>query len=341
MTFKVTINPAGHEIVVKDGETVLDAALRSGHVLPYSCRGGTCGSCMGKVCEGTVSYTQGRPAALSEQEQTEGKALFCQAHPLSDLVIEAREIDAVNDVQIRILPCRVMQLNKLAPDVMQLFLKLPANERLLFLAGQYIDILLRDGRRRSFSLANAPHNDEFLELHVRLVPDGEFTGFVFNSMKEKAIMRFQGPLGTFFLREDSQRPIIMVGGGTGFAPLKGILEDLFYKGLERPVHLYWGARAKQDLYLNELPAAWAEQHPHFRYTPVLSEAKPEDDWTGRTGFVHTAVAADYPDLSSHEVYMSGPPPMIEAAKSAFFAQNLASEHLFYDSFDFAPDSQRP
>jgi CDP-4-dehydro-6-deoxyglucose reductase len=339
MTFKVTINPAGHTIEVNDGETVLEAALRSGHVIPYSCRGGTCGSCLGKVCEGSVDYPDGRPLALSEQEQAEGKALFCQARPSSDLVIEAREIDAANDVQIRIMPCRIMQLEKLAPDVMKLSLKLPANERLQFLAGQYIDFLLRDGRRRSFSLANAPHNDDFLELHVRLVPDGEFTGHIFNNVKEKAIMRFQGPLGTFFLREDSQTPVIMMGGGTGFAPLKGMLEDMFHKGIERPVHLYWGARAQQDLYLNSLPTQWAERYPQLSYIPVLSEPDSDEPWTGRTGFVHQAVADDFPDLSGHEVYMSGPPPMINAAKRAFFDQGLTQDRLFYDSFDFAPDSQ--
>ena len=340
MSYKVTINPKGHTISVDGKETVLEAALRSGHVLPYSCRGGTCGSCLGAVISGEISYENGRPPALSEQEQAQGKALFCQARPLSDLVIEAREIDAASDVQIRILPCRAMKLEKLASDVMRVSLKLPANERLQFLAGQYIDFLLRDGRRRSFSLANPPHDDEFLELHIRLVPGGEFTGFVFNAMKEKAILRFQGPLGTFFLREDSQKPIIMMAGGTGFAPLKGVLEHVFHKGLQRPIHLYWGARARQDLYLNSLPESWAEQYEFFHYTPVLSEAKPEDRWAGRSGFVHAAVAEDYPDLSAYEVYMSGPPPMIQTAKTAFFAQGLEPESLFYDSFDFAPDQVR-
>ena len=337
MSYKVTINPKGETIQAEGQETVLEAALRTGHVLPYSCRGGTCGSCMGTVTSGEIHYEKGRPPALSEQEHAQGKALFCQARPKTDLVIEAREIDAASDVQIRILPCRAMQLEKLAPDVMQVNLKLPANERLQFLAGQYIDFLLRDGRRRSFSLANAPHDDEFLELHIRLVPGGEFTGFVFNAMKEKAILRFQGPLGTFFLREDSQKPMIMMAGGTGFAPLKGILEHLFHTGIERPIHLYWGARARQDLYLNDLPESWARQYPFFQYTPVLSEAEPEDHWDGRDGFVHAAVAEDYPDLSGYEVYMSGPPPMIQAAKTAFFAQGLVGENLFYDSFDFAPD----
>ncbi len=171
-------------------------------------------------------------------------------------MIEAREINAGQDIAVRTLPCRVERRELLAPDVMRLFLKLPNTERLQFLAGQYVDILLADGRRRGFSLANPPHADDFLELHVRHVPGGFFTGYVFERMKDKALLRFQGPLGTFFLREDSPRPIILIGGGTGFAPLKGMLEHAFHIGLDRPLHLYWGARAKADLYLDELPRRW-------------------------------------------------------------------------------------
>jgi CDP-4-dehydro-6-deoxyglucose reductase len=315
---------------------VLDAALREkGSVLPYGCRNGTCGSCMGTILSGEVAYPDGRPPGLSESEQAGGKVLLCQARPRSDLVIEAREVKTGGDIAVRMLPCRVEQRELLAPDVMRLFLKLPNNERLQFLAGQYVDILLADGRRRGFSLANPPHADELLELHVRHVPGGVFTDYVFDKMKDKALLRFQGPLGTFFLREDSSRPIILMGGGTGFAPLKGMLEHVFHIELNRPLHLYWGARAKVDLYLDELPRRWAAEHPNFRYTPVLSEPRLEDGWLGRTGWVHEAVAADYPDLSGYDVYMSGPPPMIEVAKPAFAARGLPVEQLFYDSFEFS------
>lgn len=339
MKYQVRIKPSDHVVTVDDRETVLEAALRAGHVLPYSCRGGTCGSCLGTVLEGAVSYPgDKRPPALSAPEQAAGKALFCQAHASSDLVIEAREIDAAADLQIRILPCRVMRLQRLAPDVLQIDLRLPAHERLQFLAGQYIDLLLRDGRRRSFSLANPPHADGHLELHVRHVPGGRFSDYAFNGLQEKAILRFQGPLGTFFLRRDSQRPIIMMGGGTGFAPLKAMLEDAFHQGIRRPIHLYWGARTHRDLYLHELPLRWAEQHRHFRYTPVLSAPSPDDAWTGRTGWVHAAVAADHPDLSGTEVYMSGPPAMIDAAKPVFQRQGLPEEQLFFDSFEYAIDA---
>lgn len=339
MSYKITLRPSGHTFFAEAGENILEASLREANTaLPYGCRNGTCGACLGKVVEGRVEYPGAVPPGISDGERAEGKALLCQAHPLSDLVIEAREVSAAREVEVKTLPCRVVGMQKLAPDVMRLYLKLPATERLQFRAGQYIDILLKDGRRRGFSLANAPHADECLELHVRQVPGGWFTTQVFESLKEKAILRFQGPLGSFFLREDSIRPIIMMGGGTGFAPLKGMLEHAFHVGIKRPVHLYWGARARVDLYLHELVEGWVEKHAGFRYTPVLSAPRPEDAWEGCTGLVHEAVLADCPDLSSHDVYMSGPPPMIQAARAAFAARGLAETQLFFDSFDFSPDS---
>lgn len=338
MSYKITVKPSGHIFWMEAGETILDAALREGLNFPYGCRNGACGACMGKVITGELTYPGEVPPGINSQQQAQGKALFCQGQPRGDLVIEAREVDAIRDIPIKTLPCRVVGLHKLAPDVMRVYLKLPTTERLQFLAGQYISILLRNGRRRDFSLANPPHADEYLEIHVRYVERGEFTRFVFEELREKAILRFQGPLGTFFVREDSLRPIIMMAGGTGFAPLKAMLEHIFYVGITRPVHLYWGARARQDLYLNELPEVWAEKYPNFRYTPVLSEPHPEDNWQGRTGWVHEAVASDYPTLKNHELYMSGPPAMIEAAKPVFAAQGLANDHLYYDSFDFSPDS---
>ena len=297
MTYQVTIQNSGHRFDVETGESILEAALRQGIILPYGCRNGACGSCMGKVMTGSVEYPDGTPGFLTPADVAQQKALFCQAQPASDLLIKVREVDAAKDIEVRTLPCRVNKIEHLAHDVIRMYLKLPDTERLQFLAGQYIDVLLKDHAPRAFSIANAPHDDGFIELHIRNVSGGYFSEQVFNQMQEKALLRFTGPLGTFFLREDSDRPAILIGGGTGFAPLKGILEHAFHSGVQKPLHLFWGVRAKRDLYLEELPAHWLQQHKNFSYTPVLSEPMAEDDWSGATGYVSDTVIDKYPDLS--------------------------------------------
>lgn len=340
MSFTVTILPSGHQMEAEDDESVLDAALRQGFALPYGCRNGGCGSCMGKLIKGEVDYGPMRPRALSEEDEAAGKALFCQAFAMTDLEIEVPEIGAVKDIVVKTLPARVIEMNRLNHDVMELRLRLPASERLQFLAGQYIDILLRDGRRRSFSLANPPHRDEALELHVRHVPGGFFTTQVFETMTPKALLRIEGPLGTFFLREDSERPILMMAGGTGFAPLQGMLEHAFAQGMQRPIHLFWGARRREDLYRDEQLRSWCGEYAQLRYTPVLSE-EDGDAWDGERGWVHEALLREYPELSGYDVYMSGPPPMVDAAKRAFAEHGLPAEQLFSDSFEFAADATSP
>jgi CDP-4-dehydro-6-deoxyglucose reductase len=341
MTSRVTIKPSDHVFDVEPDETVLQAALRQGLPLPYGCRDGACGSCKGRIVEGTVDYGRYQSSALTDADRDAGFALFCQARPLSDLVIESREVGAVRDIPIKTLPCRVQKMERLAPDVMALHLRLPANERLQFLAGQYIEILTRDGKRRAFSMANAPHDDEHLQLHLRHYAGGSFTEHVFTRMKEREILRFEGPLGTFFLREDSDKPIIFLASGTGFAPIKGMLEHAFHRGIERPMALYWGGRTRPDLYLDALPRQWAAAHSHFRYVPVLSEARPEDGWSGRTGFVHRAVMEDHPDLSGHHVYACGAPVMVEAAHRDFTTCcGLPEDAFFSDAFTTASDASR-
>lgn len=337
MTCKVRIATSGHEFTVDAGESVLDAALRQGLSLPYSCHGGTCGSCKGKVVEGEIFYPHGLPQALNALERATGMALFCQARPRSDLVIEVREPRFAVEMQIKKLPARVAKKEFLAPDVVRLYLKLPAAERLQFLAGQYVDFILQDGRHRSFSLANAPHDDQFLELHLRHVEKGEFTEHVFERMKEKDMVRIEGPRGDFYLREDSQRPMLFIAGGTGFAPIKGIIEHAFAAGITRPMYCYWGARAKVDLYLDALPRHWVETHAHFHYTPVLSAPAAEDQWLGRTGYVHEAVVDDYPHLGGYDVYAAGPPAMVRAARDAFVDRGLPPSQFYSDPFEFAPD----
>ncbi len=341
MTYKITIQPSGNQFECEAEETILDAALRHDFAFSYGCRAGACGACSGKVLNGDFHYEDDEdPMGLSENEKENNVCLFCQAYADSDMTLEIKEITAAKNIAVKTLPSRVVKMEKLASDVMRLELKLPMIETLPFLAGQYLDILLKDGRRRSFSIANAPEpseNNAPLELHIRKVEGGEFTSFVFDEMKEKALLRIEGPLGTFFLRDDSVRPLIFVAGGTGFAPLKGMLEQAFADGMTRPVHFYWGARNKEGLYLNGLVESWAAKHENFTYTPVLSEADDGDDWVGREGMVHEAVAADYADLSAYEVYVSGRPEMVDAARAAFSEQGMDMAHYFSDAFTFSAD----
>jgi len=333
----VTVQPAGHAFQVEDGEAVLIAALRQGIVLPYGCKNGACGSCKGKILSGSVDYGTYQKKALTDEEKAQGKALFCQAKPLSDLVIEARTVGAAKDIQVKTLPCRVQKMERLAEDVMALHLKLPANEKLVFLAGQYIEFLLKEGARRSFSMANAPHDAELLQLHVRHVAGGQFTDHVFGKMKERDILRFEGPLGTFFLREDSDKPIVLVASGTGFAPIKAVIEHMIHKGIARPMTLYWGGRRPKDLYMNGLAEGWAAQG-HLKYVPVISDALPEDNWSGRTGFVHRAAMQDFPDLSGYQVYACGVPIMVDSAKKDFIGQcRLPEEEFYADTFTTQAD----
>ncbi|MEX0384964.1 CDP-6-deoxy-delta-3,4-glucoseen reductase [Spiribacter pallidus] len=337
MSHQVHIQGSDHAFSVEEGESIIDAALRAGLMLPYSCRSGTCGTCMGEVVSGEITYPDGLPPAISADQDAAGQALFCQARAASDLEIRVREVREAGDIRPQRLPARVDGIETLAPDVRRVFLKLPRDKRLPFLAGQYIDFLLRGGQRRSFSLANAPHDDERLELHIRHLPGGAFSGYVFEEMQEGALLRFEGPLGNFFLREDSDRPMILMGGGTGFGPIKGIVEHALHLGVARPMHIYWGARAVPDLYLDALPRRWAETHEGIQYTPVLSEPQPDDDWQGAVGFVHEQVVREHPDLSGFDVYMSGPPPMINAAREAFTEAGLPADRLYYDSFEAAAE----
>lgn len=316
-------------------ETILAAALRQGIVLPYSCRNGTCASCKCRLLDGRVCYPFNPPQALTEDELFDAQILSCQAVAEGDVVIDAREIEQIEEIPVRLLPARVESMDRLTAQVMRLRLKLPAAARLQFLAGQYIDVLLAQGKRRAFSIASPPGQPDFIELHVKHVEGGGFTGHVFNTMQTGEILRFEGPLGTFFFRRSSPRPALLMAGGTGFAPLKSMIEELIDAGDPRPIELFWGARCSADLYAADLIEQWLRSHQRLSYVPVLTE--PDADWTGDTGLVHEAVLRRHRDLSGYDVYMSGPPAMIRAARGAFLSAGLPEERLFYDSFDFAPD----
>jgi CDP-4-dehydro-6-deoxyglucose reductase len=342
MPHQITIKPSDHSFVCDDDETVLAAAMRADLMIPYGCRNGACGTCKSHLLEGVVDYGYSQPGTLTDAEKRQGYALLCVARPKTDVVVEVREVRKAGDIRIRKLPCRIDKIDKVAADVAIVSLKLPANDRLQYLAGQYVDFLLKDGRRRSFSIATAPEDDTLLDLHIRHVPGGYFSGQLFNEFKGREILRIEGPLGNFFLREDSDKPIIFVAGGTGFAPIKAVIEHAFHHDVDRQMVLYWGVRSRADLYLPDLPVEWQRTHSNFTFIPVLSDPLPADQWPGRTGFVHKAVMTDFADLSGYQVYACGGPAMIDIARRDFTELRRLPPAAFYaDSFTYAAQADAP
>ncbi|HEX7386147.1 MAG TPA: CDP-6-deoxy-delta-3,4-glucoseen reductase [Castellaniella sp.] len=342
MSFKVSVQPGGQEFPVAQGQTVLDAALAAGLVLPYSCRNGTCSTCRGRVVSGDYDAGPAPARILDGADLAQGYTLLCQARPSSDLVIEANEVRLASDVVVRKMPVRVQGLDLLAPDVMRVTLQLPSAEAFHFSPGQYLEFLLKDGRRRSYSLACATAVDHRVEIHVRHMVGGAFTGRIFGEgetpLKVRDILRIEGPLGSFFLREEDPRPIVLLASGTGFAPIKAIVEGMLARGDSRPAVLYWGGRRPSDLYQSALAESWCQTLPGFRFVPVVSDAAPEDHWAGRTGWVHHAVIQDLPDLSGHQVYACGAPAMVEAARRDFVQRcGLARDAFFADAFTSEAD----
>lgn len=331
--YKVLVEPHGRHITVASDRPILEAALTAGLNLPHSCKSGHCSSCRVRLRAGEIEYPNGVPLGLTAQEAQAGNILLCQARARSDLIVEARLIANVTDVEIKTLPCRIAQLTPLAPDVMQVFLRLPAVEALRFHPGQYLDILLNGGRRRSFSIASPPHDSELLELHVRRVPGGAFTDGLFGAPAVGSLLRIEGPIGQFVYQENSS-PLLMIAGGTGFAPLKSMLRHLLEGGIDKPIHLYWGARRAQDVYEEELVLEWARRHPQLRFTAVLSEATEAKAPHHRLGWVHEAVLADHASLESFDVYAAGPPALIEAIRTSFPQRGVREDRLFFDSFDY-------
>jgi len=337
MNFTVTVQPSGRQFEVARDEVMLPAAIRQGIGLPYGCKDGACGSCKSRLLEGRVIHGAHQLKALSAEEEAAGLILSCCATPQTDCVVESRQVTAADQFPVLKMPTRVMSITRAADDVAVLKLQLPANQAFQYHAGQYVEFILRDGARRSYSMASAPELAQgVMELHIRHMPGGRFTDHVFGAMKEKEILRMEGPFGTFFLREDSPRPVVMLASGTGFAPIKALIEHMEAKGLTRPTVLYWGARQAADLYLRDWAEAAAARLPWLRFVPVLSE--PDGDWSGRTGFVHQAVMADLPDLSGHQVYACGAPVMVQSAQRDFVAAcGLPEEEFFADAFTSEAD----
>jgi len=341
MSFNVRVLPSGRSFAAGADEPLLAAAIRQGIGLPYGCKDGACGSCKCKMLEGAVVHGTHQLKALTPQEQADGFILTCCGVAHSDVVIESRQVTDESAFPVRKMPVRVASLQRLSADVMVIRLQLPASDTLKYHAGQYVEFMLAGGARRSYSMANAPHTQQQapgIELHVRHMPGGKFTDHVFGAMKEKEILRIEGPYGSFFLREDSAKPLVLLASGTGFAPLKALVQHMQHKGITRTATLYWGGRRPADLYMHDWMLAKAAEMPHLRYIPVVSDALPEDGWSGRTGFVHKAVLQDFPDLSGHQVYACGAPIVVESAQREYTATaGLPAEEFFADSFTSEAD----
>jgi len=323
-------------------QSVLDAALDASLNLPHSCKGGNCGLCRARLLRGEIYYPDGAPLGLSEAEVAEGFVLMCQARARGDLLIETCEITSPDQARIKRLPARIERALPLSHDVMGLYLRLPAAEAFQFEAGQYIDVMLSGGRRRSFSIASPPHDSRLLELHVRRVAGGEFSAPLFDGGARGALLNIEGPLGQFRYRP-GPAPMLLVGGGTGLAPLLSILRHVAENGIERDMTLYWGVRSERDLYAHDLleklagrSGAPATRVARFRYVPVLSEPSPA--WHGARGWVHEAVLESLGDLDKYDVYAAGPPAMIAAVRREFGRRGVEASRLFFDSFDYAPDA---
>ena len=343
MSFQVTVQPSGRSFTVADGDKILASGIAQGIGLPYGCKDGACGSCKCKLVSGTVTMGPHQSKALSEMEQANGYTLTCCASPTSDVVLESRQVTDAGAFAIKKMPSRVTVLEKKSHDVMLVRLQLPANEVFQYHAGQYVEFLLRDGARRSYSMANAPHTQldtPGIELHIRHMPGGKFTDHVFGAMKEKEIQRVEGPFGSFYLRE-SDKPMVLLASGTGFAPIKALIEHMQHTGVQRPAVLYWGGRRPADLYMHDWVLAQAAKMPNLTYVPVISDALPEDAWTGRTGFVHRAVVQDFADLSGHQVYACGAPIVVDSAKADYVGQcGLPEDEFYADSFTTEADKAK-
>ena len=335
MSFNITVQPSGRSFIAEPDEALLAAAIRQGIGLPYGCKDGACGSCKCKKLEGSITQGPHQLKALSLEEAGAGFILTCCATALSDIVIESRQVTDESAFPIKKMPTRVASLAKASHDVMVVRLQLPAADVFKYHAGQYVEFLLRDGDKRAYSMGNAPHTqleNPGVELHIRHMPGGKFTDHVFGPMKEKEILRIEGPFGSFYLREDSDKPMVLLASGTGFAPIKAIIEHMQFKAITRPAVLYWGGRRPADLYMNDWVNAKVAEMPNFSYVPVISDALPEDAWTGRTGFVHNAVLQDIASLSGYQVYACGAPIVVDSAKAAYTAAGLPEDEFYADSF---------
>jgi CDP-4-dehydro-6-deoxyglucose reductase len=331
MSFEVRLMPSGRRFTVERGERILNAGFAVGAKMPSGCRMGTCRTCKGRLIAGEVDHGNSHPGYLTPTMRVQGYALLCQAMPLSDLVIEVEELPFLADPQI--LPAYVKSIERPVADVALLRLRIPLHANMLFTSGQHVDILLPDGRRRPYSIASVPRPEGVidLEFHIRHMAGGAYTEHVFGAMKARDKVQLEGPLGSFFLRQ-SEKPVIFLVTGTGYAPIRSILLDALNWTSDRQMTLYWGARNLADLYLIDEVRQLSLDNPRFHFVPVLSQPLPEDRWGGAIGHVQDIALADISDVAGHQVYACGSPAMVAAAEEAFVRLGLPREEFFCDAY---------
>lgn len=326
MTMTISVRGKDVRFDCAEGETVLDAAERAGYSIPYSCRKGVCSTCEGGITSGTARV-RGQGVCTGPAQGVR----LCQARPETDLEIDPVRLRKIAPVARKVLQAKVRTINRPAADVAVIRLRFPNGVRADFKAGQYLRVQMPDGDSRNYSMANPPQQNDGLELHIRHVPGGKFSETILAGLGKGSVLTVELPYGEFTVDDASQAPAILLATGTGFAPLRAIVEDHIRRGAPRPMHLYWGANTAADLYELAQAESWAAAHDWFDFTPVVS--RPDSGWTGRTGFVHCAVLEDFPDLSGHEVYACGAPVMIDAAIADFGREGgLGSERFHSDAF---------
>lgn len=330
--FTIENQATGKKFRTEGDGPLLDDALLYGLNFPYGCQKGFCGKCKATIIEGEVGYDGDIPEGITVEEVADGMALLCQCHAKSDVALVVDELDSVADIEVKTLPCKVESIEHLNHDVARVMLRIPGAESLQYLAGQYLDLIHPDFEPRAFSIANAPTNNDMIELHIRLIEGGKFTHFIFNQLEEKSLLKIEGPKGDFFFREDSKKPVILVAGGTGFGPIKSIVEHAIFTKLNRKIYIYWGVRDEVDMYM-DLPQQWAKENDNIDFVPVLSE--PNNDWQGKTGYVHEVVLQDFDDLTGYEIYACGPPVMVKSAATTFVEHGMIKDNFFSDAFVFA------
>ena len=327
----LTLPQIGRRISVAAEQTILQAAVEAGVAYPHGCRSGRCGSCKSRLTSGDVKLGKHSPFALTEEDRAKGLILACRSVPTTDVTVEWLDVDYVAMPTVA-QGATVVAVESKTHDILAIRLKLDDRSAFRFTAGQYLSLAIPGAPTRHYSMASRP-DDELVELHVRLVPGGRTSSLIHASLKAGDRVEIKGPSGSAYLRDAHAGPIVAVAGGSGLAPIKSIVETALGAGMSQPIHLYFGVRTQDDLYLVDY-FRWLEQHfSNLDFVPVLSRAV-ETGW--RTGFVSDALAEDHRQLVGAKAYVAGPPAMVDAVGSVLAARGVASSDIHADVF-FTPE----